>query len=248
MAAAARLLELLGEGIKDELLDSMFACATDYNYCSGVACAIRPLITWSDVPDLVEKAERALHEYLLHRTDREHFALDSALEELLADIDVTTLRSVFLDHTHPPEAQRARLTLLSTVLIKRKCSESLELLAEMFLAGEPRAAFGIHLMRYGESTGELSWACFQEAHIERLMAMITNEDNGRWVLDALDLICTMRPDLAAESRRRAEQFEGITRGFHPCNTSHRYGSSLRCAHEPLQYAPRATPQRADSHP
>ena len=73
-AAAARLLELLGEGIKDELLDSMFACATDYNYCSGVACAIRPLITWSDVPDLVEKAERALHEYLLHRTDREHFA------------------------------------------------------------------------------------------------------------------------------------------------------------------------------
>jgi hypothetical protein len=79
-------------------------------------------------------------------------------------------------------------------------------------------------MRYGEGTDELSWACFQEAHIGRLMVMITHEDNGRWALDALELICTMRPDLAVESRRRAEQFEGITRGclicaIHPTNTA-----------------------------
>jgi hypothetical protein len=222
-AAATRLLELLGEGIKDELLDSLFACATDYNYCSGVARAIRPLITAGDVPDLVEKAERALHEFLSHGTDREQFAVDSALEELLADIDVTTLRSILLDSPRPPETQCARLTLLSTILRKHKCSESLALLAELLLAGEPGTAFGICLMRYGKGTDELSWACFQEAHIERLMAMIADKDTGRWALDALELICTMRPDLAAESRRRAEQFEGITRGClirtkHPTDT------------------------------
>jgi hypothetical protein len=171
------------------------------------------LITASDIPDLAEKAERALHEHLSKGNDRERFAVDAALMELLAEIDVPTLRSVFLDNTKPLETQRARITLLSHALWNYECSESLALSAELLLAGETSAAVSILFIgKYGNGRDELSWACFQTAHIERLLAGITDVDHGRWSLDALQLICAMRPDRAAESRRRGEQFEGIARG------------------------------------
>jgi hypothetical protein len=177
-AAANRLLELLGERIKDELLDSIFTRGTDFNYCYDVARAIRPLITASDIPDLAEKAERALHEHLSKGNDRERFAVDAALVELLADIDVPTLRSVFLDHTNPLETQRARMTFLSHALWNHECSESLALSAELLLAGETSAAVSILFIgKYGNSTDERSWACFQTAHIERLLAGITDVDH-----------------------------------------------------------------------
>ena len=152
-AAASRLIELHGEQMKAELIDSIFTRSTDYNYCTHVARAIRPYVTASDVPDLADKAERALHERLSNADDREHVAVGSALEELLADTDVPTLRSVFLDLANPPETQRNRMTLLAGVLTKHKCSESLALLAELLLAGETSATFPICLMKYGKSIG-----------------------------------------------------------------------------------------------
>ena len=212
-AAAVRLLELLGERVKDELLDSIFTRSTDFYYCYDVARAIRPLITANDVPDLAKKAERALHEYLSKGKDRQRFAVDPALEELLADTDVSTLRSVFLDRTYPLATQRVRMTFLSHALWNHNRSESLALAAELLLAGETSAAVPILFIgKYGNMTDEQSWVCFQTRHIERLLAGVTDVDNGRWSLDALQLICAMRPDLAAEIRRRVEQFEGITRG------------------------------------
>jgi hypothetical protein len=223
-AAASRLLELHGERMKGELIDSIFTRSTDYDYCTNVARTIRPYITANDVPDLAERAESALHEYLSHGTDRGHFAVDSALEELLAAIDVPTLRSVFLDHTNSPETQHDRMTLLAHVLTKHKCSESLALLAELLLAGETRAAFPICLMKYGKRSDELSWVCFQAAHTERLLTGILDVDNSRWSLDALQRICAMRPDLAVGTRRRADQFHGLTHGCviharHPTDTA-----------------------------
>jgi hypothetical protein len=178
-----------------------------------VARTIRPFITANDVPDLAERAESALHEYLSHGTDRGYFAVDSALEELLAAIDVPTLRSVFLDHTNPPETQHDRMTLLAHVLTKHKCSESLALSAELLLAGENSTVIPILFIgKYGKHTDKRSWVCFQTAHIERLLDILTDVDNGRWSLDALQLICAMRPDLAVGTRHRADQFDGLTHG------------------------------------
>jgi hypothetical protein len=70
--------------VKDELLDSIFTRSTDFNYCIDVARTIRPWITANDVPDLATKAERALHEYLSKGKDRQRFAVEPALGELLA--------------------------------------------------------------------------------------------------------------------------------------------------------------------
>jgi hypothetical protein len=177
-----------------------------------VARTIRPFITESDVPDLVERAESSLHKCLPNGNDLRRDLVNATLEELLADIDISTLRSVFLDPANPVETQHTRMTLLSFVLINHRCSESLVLLADLLLAGEPLAAFPICLMKYGKSVEELPWGYFQAAHTEQLLTGIHDLANARWSLDALQLICSMRPDLAARTRHQGEQFQGLTRG------------------------------------
>jgi hypothetical protein len=212
-AAASRLIELHREQVKDELIDSIFTRITDdYNYCTNVARAVRPFITESDVPDLVERAEHSLHKSLTNGNNLKRDIVNATLEELLADIDISTLRSVFLDPAKRIETQHTRMTLLSNMLRNHRGSESLVLLADLLLAGEILAAFPICLMKYGKSVDELPWGYFQAAHTQQLLTGIHDLDNARWSLDALQYICSMRPDLSAGIRHQVDQFQGLTRG------------------------------------
>lgn len=213
-AAVIRLVALKGETVKNELLQMLFDCRNDYNFCcNGVAHALKPYVTENDIKQIVMWAD-AIQQNLKPDTDEDAIrGFTSGAGVLLADLDLTVIWREFLPPSKSDAIQKVRAEILCIVLQNNKSTTSLGLAGELLLRGIDEAAFSIYLnSRLAESGNELNWDSFNVNHIRQFISNLkhTNYDH-QWTLGALKNLCAARPDLATIAMQEAAKESGIAK-------------------------------------
>lgn len=211
--AAKLLVEVKGASIKAELLQSLFDCRDDYNYCcNGVAPAISPFIKTDDLRTLVAFAD-SLHEEVTLESDEDiAHGFICGVADLLEMIELDPIRTAFLPNREISPVPEVKARILCNLLWDRHSTEALELAAELLMRGVNKAATAIYfIVNFAKPEDNLSLATFNVSHVDRLVSMIQNEDKEVWALNALELICAARPDLAEIVKSRALSLNGLVR-------------------------------------
>ena len=210
-AAAALLAKLKGASAKAELLQSLFDCRDDYNYCcNGIAPAISPFIEKEDLKTLVVMADSIEEEVIPESDEDIAHGFTSGIETLLSSIDLAAIRDAFLPSEEFTQVPEVRARILCNVLCSRHSTAALELTGELLLRGVNEAATTIYFIaNFAEPEDNLSWSSFSKDHVDRLLSILQNLDEDTWALNALQCLCAARPDLAEVVRSRASNEHGL---------------------------------------
>ena len=211
-AAAAELLaELKGASAKAELLQSLFDCRDDYNYCcNGIVPAISPFIEKEDLKTFVVMAD-SIEEKVTPESDEDiAHGFTSGIETLLSSIDLAAIRDTFLPSEEFTQVPEVRARILCNVLHSRHSTAALELAAELLLRGVNKAATTIYFIaNFAKPEDNLSWSSFSKDHVDRLLSIVQNLEEDTWALNALQCLCAARPDLAEVVGARALNEHGL---------------------------------------
>lgn len=209
-AAVKRLVSLKGAAVKDELLQMLFDCHADYNFCcNGIASALKPYATDSDAKKIVLWADSIQQRMMSDNDDDTVGGFTSGAAEFLSGLDISLIRREFLPADDSMEITKVRAKILCDLTINNKSTASLNLAGELLLRGVNNAAFSIYLIsEYAKPDCELSWSAYNTRHVECLLAILNNTTD-RWSLGALKNLCAAQPDLAAVVRQEAEKKRGI---------------------------------------
>lgn len=210
-AAVHRLVEIRGESVKAELLQSIFDRRNDYNYCcNGVAPAIVTLIVEEDIDTLSSLAGLLQAELASDSDEESALGFISGTSKLLEKFDLATIRKSFLPSLEVSSIPEGRARILCRVLEGRRSAASLELAAELLLRGIDRAATSIYFIsKFRNREQQLSWSTFNLIHVDRLLSMLPDPKEAAWPLRALRLLCKARPDLAESVGNRALDAQGL---------------------------------------
>lgn len=212
-AAVKRLVELKGEAVKGELLQSLVIRRSDYNYCcNGVARALLPYIRNEDVALLAQMADSLENEATSDPEDDKVHGFISGTATLLGKIDLAVIATQFLTEPRQAQLPRIRTHILCEVLRHRHSTEALELAGELLLRGVGEIATTIYFIAgFGAEDKELSWTAFQRPHVEMLIARLDETEPEEWAIRALTCLCQARHDLSEIVKQRASKTLGLHR-------------------------------------
>ena len=204
-AGVCRLVELKGEGVKDELLQMLVDRCSDYNFCcNGIALALKPFATDEDAKKVAAWADsiQAAPDY----NDMEGFIHGAA--EFLSGLDPSVIRQEFLPADGSEEVSEIRAQLLCSILQNQHSTVALDLAGELLCRGIIEAATSIYFIgNFAQPDIELSWDSFTPVHVRHLTSGLGAEDS--WALDALKCLCAARSDLAEAVKQEASKKAGI---------------------------------------
>jgi hypothetical protein len=209
--AAARLVELRGAVVKDELLQSLVEFRDDYNYCvNGVAPALKSFAATEDIPKVLALVDPIGDE--INEDADEHLALGitHGAAQFLSGLDVQAVRSAFLPTGTPPRLSEVRGRVLVDYLQNKHSTAALELAGELLLHGVHGAEVAVcFISKFSNPDDCLSWTSFSSEHLDRLVSTLNDKNRHSWGLRALKCICGARPDMAQIARARAAGASGI---------------------------------------
>ena len=188
----SRLVELSGEGVKDELLQLLVDRCSDYNLCcNGVAPALKPFATDEDAKRIAAWADS--FQAAPDHNDMGGFISGAAA--FLSGLDLSVIRKEFLPADGSEEISEIRAQILCKILQKQHSTAALDLAAELLCRGVIMAATSIYFIsNFAPPDSELSWGSFTPVHVRHLISGLGAE--GSWALDALQCLCAARPDLS----------------------------------------------------
>lgn len=196
-AAASRLISIMGEQVKQELLEMLVEKRSDFNFGKSIGRALQEYVTDQDVKWIVASlAEIGMD--LQSTGDEDRFGgFISGAAQFLSQVDLSVIGREFLTTDADTGTVPALQTdLLCDILQKHKDSAALEMAGDLLLKGMRKAAVAIYFIgRYSEVEKHLSWESFSASHVECLDTMLEN-DGDSWGLDALQCLCAARTDLA----------------------------------------------------
>jgi hypothetical protein len=197
-AAAARLIELKGTAVKEEMLDELLSARYDFNYCvNGIAPALVSLITDKDIPKLVLLVDSVSDEVTSDSDDEVGQGLICGVAVLLSQQKLGRVRDEFLPSNSTERVTEARARILCEVLYDNHSTEALNLAGELLLRGVSKAATALYFIAYfARAKQELSWEGFTTEHVDRLVASADGPSDESWALKALKCLCQARLDLA----------------------------------------------------
>lgn len=214
-AAVKRLVEIRGNSVKEELLNSLVRLRDDFNYCcNGVAIALQPLVTPDDIRTIFNLAESIAGEVSSDSDDNTAQGFIVGAAGLMAGLEVDIVKQKFLPSDRPGAVPEIHARILCDFLWNQHSTPALEMAGELLLRGINRAATAIYFISsLGEQTHDLSWTSFNAAHIERLISLTDNPQDGSWALNALQALCSARPDLAEVVSALAAERTGLSRAY-----------------------------------
>ena len=194
-SAAAALVTLRGDDVKDEMFDLLIENCTDNNFCIYLSDALRPLISNKDITRLVDLSDRAQKRFATKRS-KDYDGFDYALGVMLSELETRAVYDGFIDCNKTLKKQAVRLDILCKYLRENGSNEAFEVASELLLVGVAEAAFCVLIIAM-QSEVVLNWSIFKDSHIKRLIELVKNvgTDSGNWGLDALRYIYGKRPDL-----------------------------------------------------
>lgn len=205
-AAASRLVEMKGESVKDELLQLLVDCSSDYNLCcNGIARALKPFAKAEDAKKIVIWADQMGPEW----NEGDAHGFTSGAAAFLVGLDLSIIRKEFIPYEKPLDISEIRAEILCRILDRHRSTAALDFAGELLLRGVDRAGVVIYFIaNFTKPEHELSWASFTIDHILRLEAIL-NDSKETWGLNALRCLCAGRQDLAEVVKQRALLKSGI---------------------------------------
>lgn len=195
-AAISLLISIKGAEVKREMLGLLVTKCDDFNFCSGIASALRDIFSEEDLPLLLEIVDKVRSKfYLKSDQDMEKFCggFMHAVGALLEPIKVSVIKDVFLGGMTDGQVDRFRGEIVCSSLHSENPVEALCLAGEMLLSGIDKAAFPIYFIaNFSEPKESLSWGGFSNLHALRLLEMLADP----WAFKALQKLCEARPDIA----------------------------------------------------
>lgn len=195
----------------------------DYYLCSnGIGPALRPYACAEDADSIAKWADSIQGDLKQGADDRvEGFV--SGCAAFLSGLDLRVIRQAFLprDKSAPVPELRARILcdLLHDYRQDNYSTAALEFAAELLLRNVNEATvpiyFSARLAR--EDRDPISWASFNEAHVDRLIAIMGDVGDESWAVNALKSLCSKRVDLAAYTKQLAMRKAGVAQAvLHYC--------------------------------
>jgi len=212
-AAAKRLIAMKGPVIKDELLHEFIEARSDYNYCcNGLAIGLKPFAAHEDVKKLVELADSISSEVTADSDDNTAHGFISGVAAFLGDIDISIVKQGFLPSASSTPVPEIHARVLCDILLEKSSTAALELAGDLLLRGISKACTAISFIaRPGKAIQELSWASFNHHHLNRLISILDDPEDGSWAVKSLKCLCSGRPDLAEVLRVHASERSGIVK-------------------------------------
>ena len=203
-AGVCRLVELKGEGVKDELLQLLVDRCDDYNLCcNGVARALKPFATDEDAKKVAAWADSI---QTAPDDDLDGFIRGGA--EFLSGLDLSVIRQEFVPMDRPKEISTVRGQTLCSILREHHSTAALDLAGELLCRGITEAAEAIYFIsNFAKPDDELSWDSYGPDHVRHLLSILGTKDSS--ALDALKCLCAGRPDLSEAVRQEASKKSGI---------------------------------------
>jgi hypothetical protein len=208
-AAAKRLAEIKGNQIKDEFLELLIECRSDYNFCcNGIAPAISQFIDESDVKKIAIYADDIQKSIITYNEEELHgFIYGSAA--ILEGIEISTLQREFLHNSELGRITQIKIEIICNAIRSRHSTEALEFAGELLLAGYPKASITIYFIaEYIKPNCKLSWLSFSVSHVSILVNSLYSEIDN-WEIKVLRKICLARIDLCEIVKIRAQKKSGI---------------------------------------
>ena len=219
-AALSRLVELKGEGVKDELLQLLVDRRDDYNLCcNGIAPALKPFATGEDAKKVVAWADSI--EATADYDDSDVDGFVSGAAEYLSGLEPSVIRHAFVPAGGTEKMSEVRTRLLCSILQHQHSTGALDLAGELLCRGVKEAATSIYFIsNFAQPDIDLSWRTFTSVHVLRLMSLLGAENS--WALSALRCLCAARPDLSETVRQEASKKVCIERAalIHCVSPSH----------------------------
>jgi hypothetical protein len=212
-AAVSRLVELKGEAIKEELIQSMVDARDDYNFCAnGVAPAIKHLITSDDLP-LILTLVNALENKVPSDAD-EHVAhgFIAGIAKLMPCFDMKIIFKSFLPASKEESLAEIKARILCSYLQGQHSTEALNFAMELLCRGVRKAATTIYfILNFANKEDNIMLDAVSVDHVERLLAQLSQEDNDCWSIRALKCICEREPLMAEFVMERSKASAGVLR-------------------------------------
>lgn len=203
-AGICRLVELKGEGVKDELLQLLVDRCDDFNLCcNGIARALKPFATDEDANKVAAWADS-----MQAAPDDELEGFISGAAEFLSGLDLSVIRREFVPADASKEISIVRGQTLCSILQEHHSTAALDLAGELLCRGITEAATTIYFIsNFAKPDDELSWDSYGSDHVRHLLSILDTEDS--FALDALKCLCAGRPDLSEAVRQEASEKSGI---------------------------------------
>ena len=203
-AGVCRLVELKGEGVKDELLQLLVDRCDDYNLCcNGIARALKPFATDEDAKKVAAWADS-----IQTPPDDDLDGFISGAAEFLSRLDLSVIRREFVPADRSKEISIVRRQVICEILQKYRSTAALNLAGELLCRGITEAATAIYFIsNFAKPDSELSWDSYGPDHVRHLLSIL---GTGRsFALDALKCLCAGRSDLSEVIRQEASKKSGI---------------------------------------
>lgn len=209
-AAVARLVTLKGAEVKDELLQLLMDCRSDYNFCcNGIARALRPFAVVEDAKKIAIWADIIQAEIKPNWDESDIHGFTSGAAKFLVDLDLSILRQEFLPPDKSMKIPEIRAEILCDILCKQRSTAALDFAGNLLLRGVNEAAVAIYFIaEFTKPENTLSWASFTTDHAFCLEDIL-NDSKETWGLNALRCLCAGRSDLAEVVKQRALAKSGI---------------------------------------
>lgn len=211
-AAVIRLVEVLGDQIKDEILRLLLDRRSDFNLCTnGVGRALKPFASQQDASTIAAWADMVQSETVPDSDEDFNEGFTSGASEFLSGLDLTVIRQELLPSEQRTAIPGIRATILCNILRDHSSTAALSFAAELLLRNVKEASTAIYFIaNHGRDASLLSWASFTHEHVKCLQE-VAESDGYHWGLDALRHLCDARRDLAALVEQSASCKAGIAK-------------------------------------
>jgi hypothetical protein len=208
-AAVQRLVSLKGDAVKNELLQMLFDCRDDYNFCrNGIASALQPYAAEQDVKKIASWSDLLQQEISPDTDDDKIDGFTSGSAHFLAKLNLSIIRRDFLPLGNSV-IPKVRAKILCAILQENRSTASLAFAGELLLRGVIEANYPIYsISEFAEPDDGLSWDTFNANHVKCFISNLENT-GSEWTLYALTNLCAARPDLSAVVMQEATKTTGI---------------------------------------
>lgn len=208
--AAGKLLHFSPSAWKSQMLTSLLEKRGDYNFCSNLGRALQPLVVKEDLTLIAEMADAVEQEMTDDEEDSATHGFVDGISEALAELELAEIMAALLPKEIAERCPKARSRIVLELIRDRHSTEALEVAAELLLRGFKEACFSIYaIAKFGREERSLSWNCFTEQHVSRLVDLLGDVEREPWSLDALKSLCKERPDLAVLVETHARNARGL---------------------------------------
>lgn len=215
--AATLLIDVLGSGVKNRLINELFEYPDDFNYCSGVGGGLQKVFDINDFRysfervkdfELPKEEEEEEEEEKEKKEKEKKLHTINGLAAASANLNRDDLYAIFEDWKSYSPAQ---IYLICRILQEFKDDDrSWKILIEMVCSDIREAIFPLYLITaYPDKKIKVNWLLFDAKLTEVLVDKLELERYGYWAANCLELISKNRVDLQGVIKTKAVMTTGL---------------------------------------